>query len=210
MSDDSAQKLYARAIARLRKLTGSCDARRLRPQASPLTTQRQARVIACDATSARRLYRARSHASAGCRPSDRGLGRLRLLLGLLEASEIDVRIKSDATMAAGTRRRRLRAPAARPISKCSTTWARGASGLSSGRETGCCGREVALKMPLPERLLSLTTSHRFLHEARAAARLDHPNIVRVFEAGELGPLGYYIASEFCAGPTLRDWLKCAE
>ena len=62
-------------------------------------------------------------------------------------------------------------------------------------------------MPLPERLLSPDDLHRFLHEARAAARLDHPNIVRAFEAGELGPLGYYIASEFCAGPNLRDWLK---
>ena len=62
------------------------------------------------------------------------------------------------------------------------------------------GREVALKMPLPERVLAPGDVHRFLREARAAARLDHPNIVRVFDAGELGPLGYFIASEFCAGP----------
>ena len=30
--------------------------------------------------------------------------------------------------------------------------------------------------------------------------------MRVFDAGELGPLGYFIASEFCAGPSLRRWL----
>ncbi len=40
-----------------------------------------------------------------------------------------------------------------------------------------------------------------------AARLDHPGIVRVFDAGEIGPLGYFIASEFCGGPSLRRWLK---
>ena len=37
--------------------------------------------------------------------------------------------------------------------------------------------------------------------------LDHPNIVRVYDAGELGPLGYFIASEYCEGPSLRLWLK---
>ena len=30
--------------------------------------------------------------------------------------------------------------------------------------------------------------------------------MRVFDAGELGPFGYFIASEFCAGPSLRRWL----
>ena len=69
------------------------------------------------------------------------------------------------------------------------------------------GREVALKMPLPERALGPGDVRRFLREAQAAARLDHPHIVRVFDAGELGPLGYFIAAEFCAGPSLRQWLK---
>ena len=69
------------------------------------------------------------------------------------------------------------------------------------------GREVALKMPLPERALAPTDIHRFLREARAAARLDHPNIVRVFEVGDLGPLGYFIASEFCEGTSLGNWVK---
>ena len=68
-------------------------------------------------------------------------------------------------------------------------------------------REVALKVPLPERVLSPRDVHRFLREARSAARLDHPNIVRVHDAGELGPLGYFIASEFCEGPSLRRWLN---
>ena len=69
------------------------------------------------------------------------------------------------------------------------------------------GREVALKVPLPERMMSAADSSRFLKEARSAGRLDHPNIVRVYDAGELGPLGYYIASEFCCGPNLRRWIN---
>src|SRR5439155_8141059 len=36
--------------------------------------------------------------------------------------------------------------------------------------------------------------------------LDHPNIVPVYEAGEVGPL-CYIASAYCPGPTLSEWLK---
>ena len=66
---------------------------------------------------------------------------------------------------------------------------------------------MALKVPLPERMLSAADSSRFLREARSAGRLDHPNIVRVYDAGELGPLGYYIASEFCPGPSLRRWIS---
>ena len=40
----------------------------------------------------------------------------------------------------------------------------------------------------------------------AAAGLDHPNIVPVYEAGEAGPT-CYIASAYCPGPTLGDWLR---
>ena len=47
---------------------------------------------------------------------------------------------------------------------------------------------------------------RFLTEARAAARLDHPNVVPVYEAGEIGSISY-IASAFCEGTTLAGWLR---
>jgi WD40 repeat protein/serine/threonine protein kinase len=67
-------------------------------------------------------------------------------------------------------------------------------------------RQVALKVPRPEALASGELRRRFLREAEAAARLSHPNLVTVFEAGEQGPV-CYIAAEYCPGPTLRDWLK---
>jgi eukaryotic-like serine/threonine-protein kinase len=68
------------------------------------------------------------------------------------------------------------------------------------------GREVALKIPRADLLASEELRARFRQEARAAAGLDHPNIVPVYEAGETGPV-YYIASAYCPGITLADFLK---
>jgi serine/threonine-protein kinase len=68
------------------------------------------------------------------------------------------------------------------------------------------GREVALKIPRPEALVSPDLRQRFLREGQAAAGLDHPNVVPVYEVGEAGPLGY-IASAYCPGSTLAAWLK---
>ncbi len=67
-------------------------------------------------------------------------------------------------------------------------------------------REVALKVPRGEALLSPARRERFLREARAAASLSHPNIVAVHEAGEAGPL-CYIAAELCPGGSLAAWLR---
>lgn len=67
------------------------------------------------------------------------------------------------------------------------------------------GRTVAIKVPQPAVWISPKQRHRFVHEAKAAALLDHPNIVPVFEAGETDGLAY-IASAFCGGPTLAEWL----
>ena len=47
---------------------------------------------------------------------------------------------------------------------------------------------------------------RFLREAEAASRLDHPHIVPVYEVGEEGPI-CYIASAYCEGPTLAEWRR---
>ena len=67
-------------------------------------------------------------------------------------------------------------------------------------------RHVALKLPRPENMLSPSLRRRFVREAQAAARLTHPNLVSVYEAGEFGPI-CYIASAYCPGPTLSEWLS---
>ena len=64
-------------------------------------------------------------------------------------------------------------------------------------------RDVALKVPRASVLRNPNAAKRFLVEARATARLTHPNIVPVFDAGQ--DSGYhYIASAFIEGRTLDD------
>jgi serine/threonine protein kinase/WD40 repeat protein len=68
------------------------------------------------------------------------------------------------------------------------------------------GRQVALKVP---RLMSLADPglrERFRQEARAAAALDHPHIVPLYETGIEEGIDY-IAAAYCAGPDLATWLK---
>jgi WD40 repeat protein len=67
-------------------------------------------------------------------------------------------------------------------------------------------REVALKVPHVEVVLSAELRDRFLREARAASGLDHPNLVPVFEVGEMGPV-CFLVSAYCAGTSLAQWLK---
>ncbi|MDB5313506.1 MAG: hypothetical protein JWO38_7708, partial [Gemmataceae bacterium] len=66
-------------------------------------------------------------------------------------------------------------------------------------------REVALKIPRPELLMSPDARRRLGREAHAAAGFDHPNLVPVYETGEIGPV-CFIATAFCPGQTLADWL----
>lgn len=66
-------------------------------------------------------------------------------------------------------------------------------------------REVALKLPQPNIMVSKTLRERFQREARAAASLNHPNVVSVYETGSVEGM-YYIASAYCRGPTLHRYL----
>jgi predicted Ser/Thr protein kinase len=67
-------------------------------------------------------------------------------------------------------------------------------------------REVALKVLHPYWTNDPGFAARFRREARAAARLRHPHIVTVYEAGEAeGQL--YIAMEYLPGRTLQELLE---
>lgn len=64
-------------------------------------------------------------------------------------------------------------------------------------------REVALKILPPERGREAAQVERFLREARTAARLDHPNIIPVYDVRVAGDLPY-IAMRLIDGPTLLE------
>lgn len=67
-------------------------------------------------------------------------------------------------------------------------------------------REVALKLLHVERGRDTKARGRFLREARALARVNHPNVVEVFEVG-LHEDDVYITMELLRGRTLRSWVK---
>ena len=67
------------------------------------------------------------------------------------------------------------------------------------------GRVVALKV-LASRLVAHPGAlERFRREARNAARLNHPNIVALYEWGKVED-SYYLAMEFVDGPDLADYI----
>jgi serine/threonine protein kinase len=62
-------------------------------------------------------------------------------------------------------------------------------------------RLVALKLLAPELAGDEAFRERFLRESRLAASLDHPNIVPVFDAGEVGGR-LYISMRYVEGRDL--------
>jgi len=71
-------------------------------------------------------------------------------------------------------------------------------------------REVAVKLLRddlglePEQQRALL--ERMRHEAKACARVGHPNIVQLFDMGEEPSLGLYLVFEYASGTTLKDRL----
>src|SRR5688572_5760436 len=71
-------------------------------------------------------------------------------------------------------------------------------------------REVALKV-VRAHVLDDSAQARLVREARAMARLNHPNVVAVYDV-ELDPdehadAGVVVVMEYVAGKTLRQWVE---
>jgi len=62
---------------------------------------------------------------------------------------------------------------------------------------------VVIKRMLPELCVSFDFVQMFLDEARVAARLDHPNIIRIYDFGDFEGQ-YYLAMEYIPGEDLAS------
>ncbi len=66
-------------------------------------------------------------------------------------------------------------------------------------------RRVAIKLVRAALLVHPDSRARLLREAQAMARISHPNVIAVYEAGEHGDQ-IYVVMELIKGVTLRTWL----
>jgi eukaryotic-like serine/threonine-protein kinase len=70
-------------------------------------------------------------------------------------------------------------------------------------------RNVALKIlriPLDSKISAATAQARLDREARALAKLSHPNVITVYDVGTFRG-NVFVAMELVEGQTLRDWLE---
>jgi len=69
------------------------------------------------------------------------------------------------------------------------------------------GRTVALKLLPADLARDPSARRRFLHEAKAVAALDHPNVATLYEVGESEGGRMFLALAFCEGETLQQRLE---
>src|SRR5581483_1686858 len=83
---------------------------------------------------------------------------------------------------------------------------RGSMGVVYRGKQIALGREVAIKV-LPWSLArDASYVARFIREAQIIARLNHPNIVHIYDAGQQNKLLYFVM-EYVEGPTLASLLR---
>ena len=66
-------------------------------------------------------------------------------------------------------------------------------------------KQVALKVPRSDRATDQKTFHRFEHEARILARVEHPSIISVWNVGIIDNTPY-MTSDYQPGETLASWI----
>jgi serine/threonine-protein kinase len=90
---------------------------------------------------------------------------------------------------------------------------RGAMGRVLLGRDGVLDRDVAVKLLRDDLAVDFDQRRalvdRMRHEAKACARVSHPNIVALFDMGEDDELGLYLVFEYAEGTTLKERLARA-
>ncbi|KIG16018.1 Serine/threonine protein kinase [Enhygromyxa salina] len=83
---------------------------------------------------------------------------------------------------------------------------RGAIGVVYAAYHEGLDRKLAIKLLNPQRARRADLEARLRREARALAKLSHPNVVQVYDVGEFEGR-VFVAMEFVDGQTLGDWMR---
>jgi serine/threonine protein kinase len=84
--------------------------------------------------------------------------------------------------------------------------ARGGMGIVYRANQKGMNRVVALKVLPAQALDDEELVLRFIREARAAAELNHPNVVRIYDIGRDGPFVWF-SMEYVEGRSLKAWIE---
>ena len=68
-------------------------------------------------------------------------------------------------------------------------------------------RQVAIKLPHAHFLINPKHKELYLREARSVAKLDHSNIVRIYDIGETETHPFFLVMQFISGDDLRTVLR---
>src|SRR4029079_1184197 len=79
----------------------------------------------------------------------------------------------------------------------------GGMGIVYDAEHALLGRKAALKTLLRELTGNVEFRERFIRESQVVAAIDHPNIIPIYDAGELGGTAF-IAMRFVDGADLAE------
>ena len=71
-------------------------------------------------------------------------------------------------------------------------------------------RRVAIKVLHPEAGRNAETVNRFLNEARAVNRVEHPGLVQITDFGKLADGAGYLVMEYLQGQTLAGRLEASK
>jgi len=127
------------------------------------------------------------------------LGDIMISKGYLTENQLHLILKAQQRISRHTRQR---IPGYEIVSKLG----QGAMGSVYRARQISMDRAVAIKVLSQQYSRNKEYVHRFLDEARAAARLSHPNIVRAIDVGNVRDL-YYFVMEYVDGESVQGRLR---